>query len=535
MSLLDALLLDPYRINVWIAYRTDGVKGSGTQNDPYDGSTATRFDSLMSGFAPNTTVHLGPTTTSNPFQTTGFWINNDGSTGSGWEPKAGMKIIGSGIDVTTLKLVNASGGALYFAIGHTFTTSVDYFEASDLTIDCNLTAQGASLAAGAVRVLGNHSRVRRVKVTNWGSKSGAPTGYVIAMITGEPTYGFTQVIDTGIEDCIVVNPDTTSGVGPVSVLHVGSRFVDLGYNVEAYGTGGFIRNCFVDSGSPTTTADIRALSMSWCKGGIIEGNQVHNTKYGGPYASEESIGDLTVRNNFYKNVQKGPFWNLATNIAGSLSSLVRDSGDNTIAVATSSGAHGMLAGDRVRIDVSGAASYYEGIFVIKDVPSSTTFRYQMQGDPGGNGSSPTMQKIFGVGKLVVEGNTVELATGSTGLIGIHLDDASLSPQAPDYAHGDVVIRDNKIRYVDGFFDSSCTGYGLQLNGVKNLLVRNNVVECYPSNPLRNNRCGSVEYFNDKTPAGVLIQGINEDDSNKKYDELETDAEDALVLALMKKR
>ena len=146
-----------------------------------------------------------------------------------------------------------------------------------------------------------------------------------------------------------------------------------------------------------------------------------------------------------------------------------------------------------------------------------------------------MQKIFGVAKLVVEGNTIELATGSTGLIGIHLDDASLSPQAPDYAHGDVIIRDNKIRYVDGFFDSTCTGCGLQLNGVKNLLVRNNVVECHPSNPLRNNRCGSVEYFNDKTPAGVLIQGIDEGNSNKKYDELETDAEDALVLALMKKR
>jgi hypothetical protein len=39
MSLLDALLLDPYRINVWIAYRMDGVKGSGTQADPWDGST----------------------------------------------------------------------------------------------------------------------------------------------------------------------------------------------------------------------------------------------------------------------------------------------------------------------------------------------------------------------------------------------------------------------------------------------------------------------------------------------------------------
>ena len=29
MSLLDALLLEPFPTNVWIAYRTDGVKGSG--------------------------------------------------------------------------------------------------------------------------------------------------------------------------------------------------------------------------------------------------------------------------------------------------------------------------------------------------------------------------------------------------------------------------------------------------------------------------------------------------------------------------
>ena len=141
--------------------------------------------------------------------------------------------------------------------------------------------------------------------------------------------------------------------------------------------------------------------------------------------------------------------------------------------------------------------------------------------------------------MVVEGNTIELATLTSAPpnapIGIHLDDNALSSQAPDYAHGDVIIRDNKIRYLDGQFDSSYSGYGIQINGAKNLLVRNNVVECYPSNPLRNNRCGSVKYFNDKTPAGVLIQGINEGNSNKKYDELETDAEDALVLALMKKR
>src|SRR6266446_5225066 len=36
MSLLDALLLDPQKLDVWLAVRTDGVKGSGTEADPYD-------------------------------------------------------------------------------------------------------------------------------------------------------------------------------------------------------------------------------------------------------------------------------------------------------------------------------------------------------------------------------------------------------------------------------------------------------------------------------------------------------------------
>ena len=47
MSLIDALLLDPAPFNVWIAARTDGIKGSGTASDPYDGSTAAKFDTRM--------------------------------------------------------------------------------------------------------------------------------------------------------------------------------------------------------------------------------------------------------------------------------------------------------------------------------------------------------------------------------------------------------------------------------------------------------------------------------------------------------
>ena len=241
MSLFDALLLDPYRLNVWIAYRTDGVKGSGTENDPFDGSTATRLDTVLNSLVANTRIHFGPGT----FQINGY---QDGAASS-WL-RSGMAIIGSGIDITTLQMAGAvTATKHYFAIGHPFSSGgqpnlMDYVEVSDLTINCNLSGAGGSITCGAVRII----------------------------------------------------------------------------------------------------------------------------------------------------------------------------------------------------------------------------------------------------------------------------------------------------YLDGAFQTSPAyiGYGIQVNGAKNLLVRNNVIEAVPSNAIRNNRCGSVKYFNDKTPPGVLTQGWNAG-ASKKYDELETDAEDAFVLALMKKR
>lgn len=112
MSLLDALLLDAHRINLWFAERTDGNKGCGTQNDPYNSEA---FDEIMAGLpaSPPVRVNLGP----GDFSTAGYY---DGMSG-GWQPHPGMKIVGSGIDVTTLKVTGAqdpgAGTRHYFAIG----------------------------------------------------------------------------------------------------------------------------------------------------------------------------------------------------------------------------------------------------------------------------------------------------------------------------------------------------------------------------------------------------------------------------------
>ena len=81
--------------------------GVGTASDPFDGSTATKLDFVLNNHGPaNSHVHLG----SGTFETNGY---ADGVSG-GWQPKAGMKIEGSGIGVTTLRLVGTSQNVSYY-------------------------------------------------------------------------------------------------------------------------------------------------------------------------------------------------------------------------------------------------------------------------------------------------------------------------------------------------------------------------------------------------------------------------------------
>ena len=70
-------------------------------------------------------------------------------------------------------------------------------------------------------------------------------------------------------------------------------------------------------------------------------------------------------------------------------------------------------------------------------------------------------------------------------------------------------------------------------GTGALIVQSNVMELQPANPLRNERCGTVSYFNNTDPGGTLLRGYNTI-TTKKYVELADEAEDALMLALLKK-
>ncbi|MBI3871417.1 MAG: hypothetical protein HY299_23030 [Verrucomicrobia bacterium] len=150
-----------------------------------------------------------------------------------------------------------------------------------------------------------------------------------------------------------------------------------------------------------------------------------------------------------------------------------------------------------------------------------------------------IKKAFGAGRLVIEGNIIELVAVDAGSaptnalafgIGDSNGGTNPSPEAPDYPNGDIIIRNNKVRYLDGAFNSGYLGYGSDISGVKNLQTLNNVIDCAPSNPLRNARVGAATYFNNLTTKGVLVQGFKSDAPTKTYDELQTQADDALVMA-----
>jgi hypothetical protein len=329
-------------------------------------------------------------------------------------------------------------GRSYGPPGLRYGTVADFLELRDLTIDCNLSGvSGANSTAGAVRVMGNHSRVVRVKVTNWGNKSGGTPGFVIAMLTGDPASGVDGVANCGIEECIAVSPHG-SAAGPITVLHVGGK-EDATNLVEPLGLSPYLRQCFVDCGQASPfTKEFRALSMNCCQSGIVEGNQVHNTKNGGPYQESSTIRSLVVRGNTFRNVVRGAYWKLGTKTASkTLSALTFTAiSGGYEATATTSLNHGLSVGDRVQVLC--APSTLNGTFRVTAVVGATHFKYRTS--VSGSFSSGTAEKVFGVGTLLVEGNVIELATGSDGVTAIHLDDNALSDQSPDFVHGQVQLR-----------------------------------------------------------------------------------------------
>jgi hypothetical protein len=102
--------------------------------------------------------------------------------------------------------------------------------------------------------------------------------------------------------------------------------------------------------------------------------------YGGPFQDKASSLEIIVRHNPYRNVLKGPFWNvghLVPTTPTALLSLARDlDADPTgkTAVATTAGNHALQPGERVKISTATGPSQYRGVFVVRGIPATNKFQ-----------------------------------------------------------------------------------------------------------------------------------------------------------------
>lgn len=339
-----------------------------------------------------------------------------------------------------------------------------------------------------------------------------------------------------------------------------------------------------DSSLVVMGTEFRAIAVSSCLAAVVEQNQIHNCWIGGPYQSplDDSVTEptvpptlareerldplnalntlsLIVRNNTYKDVTVGPYWSMGGLTAPvANNSISYDANSGVVSVETPA-AHTLWVGARVLIEQAPDARYH-GLHEIASIPDASAFTYQLAPGLGNMGAGGAQYRVVsGTDFLLVEGNVIEIAdldetefavkayplSGSPALqqyraCGILVGDNGLSPQGGPYAHGQVILRHNKIYYLDDQTFSNVpealgppAGCGMQISGAQHVQVSYNVLRLNPRNPLQLFRCGPAQFFNNKQPNGVLLPGWQWD-TNGHYDEPETLAEDAMILAMFKR-
>jgi len=333
----------------------------------------------------------------------------------------------------------------------------------------------------------------------------------------------------------------------------------------------------LDSSLVVLGTEIRGVGVSSSLGAVVEQNQIHNCWIGGPYASplDDSVNaptapptlereerldsfnalnlrSLVVRNNFYKNVAVGPYWNMG-GVSGAVSgNTLAYVGTGEVTVTTLKHHH-LWLGARVRIEAASDA-HYEGVQTVTAV-TETTFKYQLAPALGLSSGTGSYRVVSGVDFLTIDGNTIELAdldetefaikeyplldpsVQTYRPFGLVVGDNGSGKQSGARVHRQVFIRNNNIRYGDGIRHATLAGLGppagasMQLAGIEQLHVTNNVVDVNARIAHRTHRCGTVRFFHNVRPDGELRRGWQWE-TNGFYDEPEAVAEDAFVLRLL---
>ena len=241
---------------------------AGTIADPYDGSTQSNFDSVMGSMPSNCTVHLlaGTYLTKGNFE--GFVL------------KAGQKVRGSGVDITTLQLTGPVRTC--FALGSVMGTGI---EVSDLTCDANAQNNLPNTIFSGVAVGGPYSKVQRVKVVNLAASTPGETWGIEA--TGDVGVSCDGVV---IEDCVVMPPLFGSVCSSIAIFAATNSYISARIaGNTVYGTN---------------TTSVQAFNVCNALNTLLTSNRVIGAT-AGVYSDSGGNANLTVVSNTFNNVANG--------------------------------------------------------------------------------------------------------------------------------------------------------------------------------------------------------------------------------------
>ncbi len=294
---------------VWIAQRTDNPPAAdGSPDNPYDGSTQAKFDTLMGLLAANTVIHLSP----GKYTTLGYTTSPTPGV-TRWSPRAGWRILGGGMGNTEIKILDDPTDPLRVhveIIGGSVNNLTDFAEVSDLTANCNLAARSnaSPYVSGAIHLVGDFCLISRVLAINWGTTSGPPLGSVeeCFVLSTVSYFGPPSVSKIGgiVEGCIVTRPDP-------GVKHndgVTAIFQSIGPTINPVQRHNFVYAIPIKPlSSSALGAPIYAnpYSMPGCIGGLISENAVFDCQDHAIYADSSNVKHTLITANQFLRVWRG--------------------------------------------------------------------------------------------------------------------------------------------------------------------------------------------------------------------------------------
>jgi hypothetical protein len=351
---------------VYLAIRTDGKDGSGTAGAPFNAGTQARFDAILAGCGPNTSIHIGAGT----FHTKGAEM---------FTLKANWKIRGAGYEVT--RIIQDCSGKSHACV---FRGDEGGNEIEDLSIDCGFQNQRVvngkiKCNASAIALSGDNLAVRRCLVKNYGSPYDDECGenFAVGIFQGPATDG----VNRTIEDCIFAGMSPLSPTG-CSVLTISGGPLKSTINVPSWSRGDIARRNHFLGYHP----GCHGITMSGCLGCIVEDNHFEHFMGCGIYTDTWPLRDHVYQSNIFIDVNQAIFlaadnWDLVNFQIRDNVILLHDGFDIKgidKGVVTTDIPHSQMVGNELSfrdMKIAGGSVKNERTVFVTSVLTPTTFTY----------------------------------------------------------------------------------------------------------------------------------------------------------------